>query len=217
MPLTVTRIEITISETQNLGDYSNIKPSVTIEARLDPADNPVFALNELIATASAAVGQQVDQALMRADRDPKYFTGPLYQVHYNRQLHLVLVVPASWSSPPRANSLMSGSYWSRSGPKLPLHLARERADRKLDELRREYPDTDGPPWALRAAEKLDQTGPVDELIAERQAAADEAIERHRQEAEAERQRQRDAELARRQAAAPPATAHNDEGDADDDE
>lgn len=77
---TITEIQVTYQTTENLGNYSNVKPSVSLTARMDEGDDPEVEREKLMATARAMVQTEVDNALEASDLSPKYSTDPLFDV-----------------------------------------------------------------------------------------------------------------------------------------
>jgi hypothetical protein len=74
--------EITVSygATQSLPEYSNIKPSLTLTAAIEPEDDPTAVEFELWAWARDSVHAQIDLALEASGKAAKYSTEPRYQV-----------------------------------------------------------------------------------------------------------------------------------------
>lgn len=95
MPVREVTVEYTI--TQNLGDYTNVKPSVRLV--LDVPEGEACApdvLEELMAQARATVQAEVDAALEANDRPARYSDEPRYDVYSvssSVQHRLTLIVP----------------------------------------------------------------------------------------------------------------------------
>lgn len=95
MPVREVTVEYTI--TQNLGDYTNAKPSVRLV--LDVPEGEAYApdvLEELMAQARATVQAEVDAALEANDRPARYSDEPRYDVYSvssSVQHRLTLIVP----------------------------------------------------------------------------------------------------------------------------
>ena len=64
----VTHIEVEFGMTQNLGDYTNTRPSVKLTAELSEDDKPDLALYHLAVLARTAVQEIVDDELELAGR-----------------------------------------------------------------------------------------------------------------------------------------------------
>lgn len=79
----ITEITASWTETANLGNYSNVKPSLTLKATLAPGEDRVFAELELMIECKAFVQEQVDQALEREQQAAKYSTDPRYDICYS--------------------------------------------------------------------------------------------------------------------------------------
>lgn len=98
MPVREVTIEFAL--TQNLGDYTNVKPSVRLV--LDVPEGEAYApdvLEELMAQARAVVQAEVDAALEANDRPARYSNDPRYDVYSvssSVQSRLTLIVPAGF-------------------------------------------------------------------------------------------------------------------------
>lgn len=73
-------IIVTYTETANLGDYSNVKPSATIEVVVHAGEDQDQVMAEATAYVRGIVRNQVDDALEANDRRPRYTTEPLYAI-----------------------------------------------------------------------------------------------------------------------------------------
>jgi len=89
----IKKIVVSHMETQNLGDYSNVKPSVTLEAELGEGENVSETIKTLQAQAQQAVQQQVDNAFEAIDDPPKYYSGPRFAMIVNSREDLAAIVP----------------------------------------------------------------------------------------------------------------------------
>lgn len=69
-----TKIVVGYQHTRNLGNYSNARPSITIEAVLDEGDDPEVVKAALHSEAVAYVHEAIDQAL-ELDGQPATFSG----------------------------------------------------------------------------------------------------------------------------------------------
>ncbi|MBX3014837.1 MAG: hypothetical protein KF832_25175 [Caldilineaceae bacterium] len=91
----ITQITINFSETCNLGDYSNTKPSVELTAQLDVTDDVHVVLDELVTTAKGVIHEKIDNELERVGKPPKYWDGERYDVIYSYRNQFVAIVPAA--------------------------------------------------------------------------------------------------------------------------
>lgn len=91
----ITQITIGFTETVNLGDYSNTKPSVELTALLDAGDDVPTVIDELVATAKSVIHEKVDDELERVEKPPKYWAGARYDVIYSHTTKFVAIVPAA--------------------------------------------------------------------------------------------------------------------------
>lgn len=90
----ITQVSLSFTETCNLGDYSNTKPSIELTALLDASDDVHAVIGELVTTAKAVIHEKIDEELERVDRSVKYFDGPTFDVIYSGNTNLIAIVPA---------------------------------------------------------------------------------------------------------------------------
>lgn len=212
----ITEITASWSETASLGNYSNVRPSLTLKATIGPDENPVEVEGALLAIVRQQVQEQVDQALERDGQPAKYSQEPRYdilsarwQVGQEQQTKILIIVPH------REPSTIAGVRFYR-------HANKERyaaALRKLEEDRAD--DLSG---ELRTLVFDCSDGFLDRAIAAIQIAqqAQEHYwaeqERKREEERAEWKRQDEARrAAREQLAAPGEPDPYDEGDDEEDD
>lgn len=91
----ITEITVSWQETAGLGDYSNVRPGVTLTATLDEGDDPAAWREALLIEARRAVQEQVDQALEAMGKPAKWSAEPRYDVRYcyAGKGKIVLLVP----------------------------------------------------------------------------------------------------------------------------
>lgn len=165
-----TKIVVSYTHTHNLGNYSNVKPGITIEAALDEHDDPAVVTAALHSEAVGYVHEAIDQALER-DGQRAHFSGePRYQVLYTETMtrggwrdrvklappeQLVVIVPQE------VQALRPGtheSWWSSVQSRVRLVHAHAIAARHIAESEHPYRLVvlvDGdltrlPLWALEA-------------------------------------------------------------------
>ena len=76
----ITEVTASWTETANLGNYSNVKPSLTLTAQLAEDDNPHIVAEQLLLTCRAQVQDLVDQALESMEEPARYSTDPRFDV-----------------------------------------------------------------------------------------------------------------------------------------
>lgn len=123
----ITQITVNFTETCNLGDYSNTKPSVELTATLDAGDDVQAVLGELVATAKSVIHDKIDDELERVDKPPKYWSGERYDVIYSMTTRFVAIVPAA-----TITQLDGGFYHYQEGVRYPA--AKKAALRKFSQL-----------------------------------------------------------------------------------
>lgn len=74
----ITKITVSYQETQSLGDYSNVKPSVTLEVALTEGDDFETSFAAAQAIVRRAVQGDVDDALEAHGRPARYSTQSRY-------------------------------------------------------------------------------------------------------------------------------------------
>jgi len=197
----ITKLTVSYQQTENLGDYSNVKPSVTLEIALTEDDNIDFEtrLAEAQERVRRAVEREVDDALedhgkpARYSMEPRYALFTRYQKVRDSGLRDVAVIGPIDAAYPG----MSRSYKNFRLPAIRRIAAEHYQDYWLIDTLLE-PDALTPVLAQIAAE--------DALLeAERQRKDQEYQERLRQE------QRRYAEQAKR------APADEDDDDEEDDD
>ncbi|MGE3487932.1 MAG: hypothetical protein AB7L09_24695 [Nitrospira sp.] len=169
----ITQITLNFTETCNLGDYSNTKPSIELTALLDAGDDVQVVIDELVTRAKSVIHDKIDEELEKVDRAPKYWKGDRYDVIYSLRTNMVAIVPQASIS-----QLDGGFYSAADGVR--YEAARGRAKGRARDNR-----------DVRVFDCAD--GDLTELIAyttERNQAYEQAqVERRQREAEESRQRQ----------------------------
>ena len=90
----ITRIVLNFTETCNLGDYSNTKPSLELMADLEPGDDVQVVISQLSDIAKGSLRPKIDEELGLMGRPPKYYDGPLFDViEGNEDFPYVAIVP----------------------------------------------------------------------------------------------------------------------------
>lgn len=91
----ITQVTVNFSETCNLGDYSNTKPSIELTALLDAGDDVYGVLDSLVAIAKRVLHDKIDEELERVSKPPKYWDGQRWDVIYSHTTQFVAIVPAA--------------------------------------------------------------------------------------------------------------------------
>lgn len=127
----IRQVEIEFGMTQNLGDYSNTRPSVKLVAELNEGDDVQAAIDELTLRATTTVHNLVDDELERHDKEVIYHTGPLYQVKYS-DLRKCVVLFTNVELPIERTWKEADSWsWSRNGylSRMRYETAKSHAER----------------------------------------------------------------------------------------
>lgn len=119
----ITQISVNITETCNLGDYSNTKPSIELSAQLDATDDPAMVLESLINMAKEHVHAAVDLERLAVGREPKYYTGPVFACLNSSRYNFYAIVPAGHPKIPHAYA---------EARRLPLQWAMQNIERNDD-------------------------------------------------------------------------------------
>lgn len=90
----ITRIVLNFTETCNLGDYSNTKPSLELMADLEPGDDVQAVIDQLSTIAKETLRAKIDEELEMVGKSPKYYAGPLYSVYMSGRYNYLLIAPA---------------------------------------------------------------------------------------------------------------------------
>ena len=83
-----TKITVGYTHTHNLGDYSNARPSIMIEAVLDEGDDPEVVKAALHSEAVAYVHEAIDQALEVSNQPARFSSAPRYTVMATRAVQV---------------------------------------------------------------------------------------------------------------------------------
>lgn len=105
-------IEFEFGMTQNLGDYTNVRPSLKLVARLVEGDDYNEAIGELTRQAIDNVHDIVDDELEQAGRQIKYSFVQLYQVRRSDIRKCTVLFPANTTLPDE-RTWRDKDYWSR--------------------------------------------------------------------------------------------------------
>lgn len=106
----VTEITVSYGITQNLGDYTNVKISVSMTATLEPVDDVETECYALLNQAKREVHEKVDDEMEVSQLTPKYHDGPLYTVHWNKARGCVVIAPAG-AKMPKEDTWRTSDYW----------------------------------------------------------------------------------------------------------
>lgn len=94
-------VEVTVEYgvTQNLGDYSNTRPSIRVTAELAGNDNAAAVIEELTASAMQYVHAVVDDELEASGQRVKYSKEPLYQIWRSKIRKALVLAPVGVEMP----------------------------------------------------------------------------------------------------------------------
>lgn len=95
----VTHISIEFGATQNIGDYSNVKPSVVIGADLEDGDDPKKVLASLKDQALTTIHGLVDDELEKVGQAPRYYNGPLLRIWKSEIRKCIVLAPQNVATP----------------------------------------------------------------------------------------------------------------------
>ena len=123
----ISEITICFTETCNLGDYSNTKPSVELKAVLEPGDDVGAVVAQLTRTAKSVIHDKIDEELELASKPVKYFQGVRYDVIYASRTGIVAIVPMG-----SVRQLDGGFYHAARG--IRYAAAVRVAEQQLDQM-----------------------------------------------------------------------------------
>jgi hypothetical protein len=132
-------ITVSYGATQSLPEYSNVKPSITLTAQLDPDDDPNEVEQLLWRHAKISVHEEIDRTLELCDRAARYSDEPRYQVlrtYWNEWEHrgetkppeYIVIVPNGVSLDRKVYDQRLVHTGSGDSRKLRYHHARRLAD-----------------------------------------------------------------------------------------
>ena len=81
----ITRVVLNFTETCNLGDYSNTKPSLELMADLEPGDDVQAVISQLSDIAKESLRTKIDEELEQVGRPAKYSTEPRFDLFKGTQ------------------------------------------------------------------------------------------------------------------------------------
>ncbi len=90
----ITQVTVDFTETCNIGDYSNTKPSIELTAVLDAADDVHVVIEDLVTLAKGVLHEKIDEELELVGRAPKYWAGPRFNVIQGPNTNFVAIVPS---------------------------------------------------------------------------------------------------------------------------
>lgn len=124
----VTEITFEFGMTQNLGDYTNTRPSVKLVAEVGEDEPTHVVVTELAQQAIATVHAIVDDELEAAGRQVKYHRGLLYRV-WHSALRECVVLTRSGEQPPKEENWKHRDNWNSYIPEreFPTYMRWETA------------------------------------------------------------------------------------------
>ena len=81
----ITRVTLNFTETCNLGDYSNTKPSIELTADVEYGDHILDVIQELADMAKSTLRTKIDEELEQVGRPAKYSTEPRFDLFKGTQ------------------------------------------------------------------------------------------------------------------------------------
>lgn len=211
----ITEITASWSETCSLGNYSNVRPSLTLKATIEPGENVDSATWALTETCKRHVQEQVDLSLEQEGQPAKYSLEPRYdvlsarwQVSQEQQTKILIIVPQ------HTPSTIAGVSFYRHA----------RRDRYAAALRKVEADrVDNPSGEVRTLvfdcfdASLDRAVTAIQIAQQAQEAYFAERERKREEERAARQRQDEARRAAREQLGAPGKPDPDDDEEDDED
>lgn len=156
----ITHIELEFGMTQNLGDYTNCRPSIKMMAEVGEDDDPAKVLDQLNHIVRPAVHNLVDDELEAAGLEVKYFSGKLYTVSYSDVRQCIIIHPSNTRLPVEKN-WKEGDVWNDYNSNFPgtmrLGTAHRAAQRRHEG--RGYPIFDCSDGNLESIPPLPDAGP----------------------------------------------------------
>lgn len=90
----VTEISVSYEETCSLPGYNNVRPGVRLTAQFEESELSYdYFLHALQDKARIEVQKEIDDALVRSHKAPKYSKDPRYMILHSSRRKVVLVVP----------------------------------------------------------------------------------------------------------------------------
>lgn len=190
----ITQITINFTETCNLGDYSNTKPSIELTALLDAGDDVYAVVDSLTNTAKGVLRDKIDDELERVNRPVKYFDGPRYDVLYGSEYRCVAIVPHGYRPPSSSDYSRTSLSTVVSGVRYLAAL--RRADQQLTMMPhpcRLFDCRSGGGLSPVSEELIAHLAQINQQIAEKQQREKEERDRKQAEWEAKRRQMTEVE------------------------
>lgn len=125
-------IELELGVVQNIGDYSNVRPTMKLVATVDETDDLAASMENLRHMVVTTVHNMVDDELEQAGKTVKYWQGPLYRVQRSDVRQCVVILPASMAFPHEATWKDADRWYSEYG--YPTKMRIDTAMRVATEL-----------------------------------------------------------------------------------
>lgn len=90
----ITSVQVHFTWTWNMGDYSNIKPGVTLTASVEDGQDPAEIAAALGRMARTFVAGQIDETLEAEGRRPYFYQGPRFTVAVHPKDKLAALLPS---------------------------------------------------------------------------------------------------------------------------
>lgn len=99
----LTHVKVEYGCTQNIGDYSNVKPSIVIEADLEEGDSAKKTIDKLVGQALEQMHAIVDDEMENVGMKPRYYDGPLFHIHLSEIRKCFVLSPKHVKLPEESN------------------------------------------------------------------------------------------------------------------
>lgn len=162
MQIQIKEISVGWSETVSLSGYCNVRPSVSYTAIVEEGQAPAQVRMALLEIARSTVREEIDAALERDGRAPKYYEGPRFQVLYSDRRKAVIVMSDDTNDWPDACVHRCGLPRG-----MRLEVAREKAVDLAATYGYDYYDcSDGDYSRLPSVPDVEELLPDEELLPE---------------------------------------------------
>lgn len=108
----VETVEIELGVVQNIGDYSNVRPTMKLIVSPEEGETLEDVIRTAHRTVVRTVHNMVDDELEKAGLVPKYTNETLYQVHTS-SLRKCILITMKTSKPPQEKTWQYVDSWSR--------------------------------------------------------------------------------------------------------
>jgi hypothetical protein len=124
-------VTVGLSYTYNLGDYSNVRPSIEFTAEVKEGENIEVVRAALAEDCRLHVHGEIDAALERIDKPPAFYEGPRFKLLAMKEVKMAAIVPDEIRNFPGAWDTVGAYYYERPYDKVQTYARKKYPDYTL--------------------------------------------------------------------------------------